>query len=193
MMKPRTWLLLCLASVQKLELGEGSLAQGTHSDWLCRRCQWPWGLPSQSASRRRTQGGRARGSPAPEQSTRLPPGSGERVVVRAGAGRGYNPGHPQSSPSKTNRCKRLSIFPRKQLPESTAPSLEKVEEAAQAFSAHCRGPIRALQEKKGKRLRQVSPIGWRNQERKKGVGRGEDWGWDREEDTASHQIPCRRG
>lgn len=191
-MKPKTWLLLCLASVQKLELGEGSLAQGTHSDWLCRRCQWPWGLPSQSASRRRTQGGRARGSPAPEQSTRLPPGSGERMVVKARAGRGYNLGHPQTSSSKTNKRKRLSIFPRKQLPEPTTPSLEKVEEAAQAFSAHCRGQHGHCR-KKRKAANAGITYAWRNQERKKGVGRGEDWDWDREEDTASHQIPCRRG
>lgn len=68
---------------RKLGPREGSLAQGTHSDWLCRRCQPPRGLPSQSGSWRRTQGGRAQGSPAPERSTRPPPGSGERVVVRA--------------------------------------------------------------------------------------------------------------
>lgn len=78
----------CLASVWKLGLREDGLAQvniawPTHSDWLCRRCQRPRGLPSQSGSWRRTQGGRAQGSPAPERSTRPPPGSGERAVVRA--------------------------------------------------------------------------------------------------------------
>ena len=124
------------------------LAQGTHSDWRCRRCQWPWDLPSQSGSRRRTQGGRARGNPAPGRSTRLPPGSGGRVGVRPGAGRGCNPGHPQSfSPNPSQWGQKAQHFSRRAASRANhllhvgSPTLSGEDGGCQANSAHCRGAV----------------------------------------------------
>lgn len=101
--------VLYLADAQTLGLMEDGLAESTHSDWLCRRCQQPRGLPSQSGSWRRTQGGRAQGSPAPERSTRLPPGSGESGG-QSRLGEGATPATPNSSPPKQLVLKSLVFF-----------------------------------------------------------------------------------
>ena len=141
--------VLYLVGAQKLGLTEGGLAQGTHSDWLCRRCQQPSGLPSQSGGWRRTQGGRAQGIPAPERSIRLPPGSGESGgQSRLG---GCNACHPQSFSPKTIGTKSSEFFQERSTQSLSVCGLfsflEKVEEAAQAISA----PRRASgqQEKEG--------------------------------------------
>lgn len=101
--------VLYLADAQTLGLMEDGLAESTHSDWLCIRCQQPRDLPSQSGSWRRTQGGRAQGSPAPERSTRLPPGSGESGG-QSRLGEGATPATPQFFSPKTIGIKSLVFF-----------------------------------------------------------------------------------
>lgn len=149
--------LLCLASAQKLGPGEDNPVQGTHSDWLCRRCQWPWGLPSQSGSQRRTRGGRARGSPAPERSKRPPSGSGEGVGVRSRAGKGCNPGHPHPPPPKPMGAKGSILFQESSSQSQLLSLCRRPLRACQAIA----GATQAVLEKRGRGPGWLSPAGWR--------------------------------
>lgn len=96
------------------------------------------------------QEGRARGNPAPERSTRLPPSSGQsshQIWGRAG----LQDWPPQLSSSQTTGCKRLIAFP-KMPPQSWKCGLFlswKQTKAAQVTSIHSRKHERQYQRPEG--------------------------------------------